>query len=574
MSCHRLSRLPLFLIPLALAACGGGGAVGPDAPTPVFTTLALGADSVAVEVGSTLQLTATPRDQNAAAISGLPAAAWTIEDTAIAEVSGGAVNGKSLGNTRVFVALTVDGVTHGDTATVTVLPATTGGPAHPVGMSGTTFVPSSVTVIVGDSVTWQFSGAVHNVTFGSPAQASLNIPDQAPGTAVSRTFLAAGTYAYECTRHANMTGQVIVQTGQAQVFTSVGIAPVTTTLLIGGTVTLVATPLDQAGVPMAGLPGATYLSQAPGIASVGGSGVVTAVAAGTTTVTASITSAGITHTAVATVIVTAPVPGGASVTATGNNTFSPAAVTIAAGGSVTWQFGNGTHNVTFAAGQPPGGNIPDQSAGTVTRTFPAAGSFAYDGTRHNGMTGSVTVTGAGAPPVYTTLSVAPASPLVAVGGTVAIVATPLDQFGAAMAGLPAATFASSDPAVATVGPSGTVTGVSAGGATITVSLTAGGVTHTGSSAVTVGSSLGVVISTANLTFTPDDVRIPPGQSVTWQFVGATHNVTFEAGGPAPPGGNIPDTAPGNSVTRTFPQAGDYKYECTIHKGLNGKIRVE
>ncbi len=574
MSRPRLFPLPWLLTSLALGACGGGGAVGPAAPTPVFTTLALGADSIGVEVGGALQLAATPRDQNGSAMSGLPAAVWAIEDTALAEVSGGAVTGKSPGNTRVFVTLTVDGVTHGDTAKVTVLPATSGGPAHPVGMSGTTFVPSTISVTVGDSVTWQFSGAVHNVTFGNPAHASLNIPDQAPGAVVSRSFLAAGTYAYECTRHANMTGQVIVQTGQAQVFTAVGIAPVTTTLLVGGTVTLVATPLDQAGVPMPGLPGATYLSQSPGIASVGGSGLVTALTAGTTTVTARITSAGVTHTAVATVIVTAPVPGGASVTATGNNTFSPAAVTIAAGGSVTWQFGNGTHNVTFTGSTPPGGNIPDQSAGAVTRTFPVAGSFGYECTRHNGMTGSVTVTGGGAPPVYTTLSVTPASPLVAVGGTVAIVATPLDQYGAAMSGLPAPVFTSSDPAVATVGPSGTVTGVSAGGATITVSLTAGGITRSGTSAVTVGSSVGVVISTANLTFTPDDVRIPPGQSVTWQFVGTTHNVTFESGGPAPPGGNIPDTAPGNSVSRTFPQAGEYKYECTIHKGLNGKIRVE
>src|SRR5690606_30052898 len=141
MSRHRLRPLPLFLIPQVLAACGGGGAVGPDAPAPVFPTLALGAGSIAVELGRALQLTATPRDQYGAAISGLPAPAWTIEDTAIAEVIGGAVNGKSLGNTRVFVTLTGDGVTHGDTATVSVLPATTGGPALPIGMSGTTFVP-------------------------------------------------------------------------------------------------------------------------------------------------------------------------------------------------------------------------------------------------------------------------------------------------------------------------------------------------------------------------------------------------------------------------------------------------
>jgi plastocyanin len=478
----------------------------------VFTSLTLAADSVAVEAGSALQLSVTPRDQDGTAIAGLPAAGWIIEDTALAGVSAGVVSGKVPGNTRILVRLTVEGVTHGDTARLTVLPAGAGGPAHPVSISGTSFVPPSITVIVGDSVTWLFSGAVHNVLFANPAQGSLNIPDQAPGGTVSRSFLAAGTSAYECTRHANMAGQVIVRTGQVQQFTSVGIAPATTNLLVGGTVTLVATPLDQAGVPMTGLPAATYLSQAPGIVSGTGQGVATAVAAGTTTVPASITSGGVSHVAVATVIVTAPAPGGVSVTATGNNTFSPATVTIAAGGSVTWQFGNGTHNVTCSSGLPPGGSIPDLSAGPITRSFPVAGSFTYECTRHNGMTGTVTVTGGGASPVYSTLSVAPASPLVAVGGTLAIIATPLAQFGAPMAGLPAATFSSSDPAVATVAAAGTVTGVSAGVAGITVSLTAGGVTRTGMSVVTVGTSLGVVISTANLTFTPDDVRIPRGRA--------------------------------------------------------------
>jgi len=42
---------------------------------------------------------------------------------------------------------------------------------------------------------------------------------------------------------------------------------------------------------------------------------------------------------------------------------------------------------------------------------------------------------------------------------------------------------------------------------------------------------------------------------------------------APPGGNIPDTPAGSSMTRTFPTAGDYDYECTRHDGMKGRIRV-
>ena len=59
--------------------------------------------------------------------------------------------------------------------------------------------------------------------------------------------------------------------------------------------------------------------------------------------------------------------------------------------------------------------------------------------------------------------------------------------------------------------------------------------------------------------------------MTWQFSGATHNVTFKD--IAPPGGNIPNSAPGTSASRTFNVEGDYDYFCTIHDGMKGRIRV-
>ena len=42
----------------------------------------------------------------------------------------------------------------------------------------------------------------------------------------------------------------------------------------------------------------------------------------------------------------------------------------------------------------------------------------------------------------------------------------------------------------------------------------------------------------------------------------------------PPGGDIPDTAPGNAVTRTFPTRGDYDYFCTHHDDMKGRVRIE
>jgi plastocyanin len=74
-----------------------------------------------------------------------------------------------------------------------------------------TFSPSEVTIPAGGSVTWQFSGARHNVTFQGAAPSGGSIPDQDAGTSASRTFALAGTYNYLCTRHAGMSGRVIVQ---------------------------------------------------------------------------------------------------------------------------------------------------------------------------------------------------------------------------------------------------------------------------------------------------------------------------------------------------------------------------
>ena len=90
-------------------------------------------------------------------------------------------------------------------------------------------------------------------------------------------------------------------------------------------------------------------------------------------------------------------PGSATVTTPGTS-FSPTTVSVAPGASVTWQITGGTHNVTFGANKPTGGDIPDTNAGrSVSRTFPAAGTFDYQCTRHSGMTGRVVVGDAGAP---------------------------------------------------------------------------------------------------------------------------------------------------------------------------------
>lgn len=88
------------------------------------------------------------------------------------------------------------------------------GPSAPSGntivMGASSFVPPALTIHLDESVTWSnTSGILHNVTF-TTAGAPANIPDHTAGN-TARTFTTTGTFAYDCTNHAGMSGTVTVQ---------------------------------------------------------------------------------------------------------------------------------------------------------------------------------------------------------------------------------------------------------------------------------------------------------------------------------------------------------------------------
>jgi plastocyanin len=179
------------------------------------------------------------------------------------------------------------------------------------------------------------------------------------------------------------------------------------------------------------------------------------------------------------------------------------------------------------------------------------------------------------PAVFTTLTVSPAGPTLVDGDTVQLTATPRDQNGVAMAGLPAATFALTAGTSVSVSPTGRVIALNPGGSTVTATLTSGATTRTGTSTPTVGAlstAADVAVSGAGTSFSPDTVKIAVGGSVTWTFTAganAPHNVTFAT---PPAGGNIGDTTTG-SASRTFGTAGRFSYQCTRHGGMNGAVVV-
>lgn len=85
---------------------------------------------------------------------------------------------------------------------------TVGAADRDVAISGFSFSPRTVTVGVGDSVTWTNSDAqTHTATSGT----AWDTGDIGNGESASITFRRAGTYDYICAIHPTMTGTVVVR---------------------------------------------------------------------------------------------------------------------------------------------------------------------------------------------------------------------------------------------------------------------------------------------------------------------------------------------------------------------------
>ena len=103
---------------------------------------------------------------------------------------------------------------------------------HAVDIAGFAFSPGSVTVTVGDTVTWTNADAQSHTATADDA--SFDTGTIARNTSKSATFSTAGTFGYHCKIHPQMTGTVVVQAaaggggGGATVPPADTVAPVTT----------------------------------------------------------------------------------------------------------------------------------------------------------------------------------------------------------------------------------------------------------------------------------------------------------------------------------------------------------
>jgi plastocyanin len=71
-------------------------------------------------------------------------------------------------------------------------------------------------------------------------------------------------------------------------------------------------------------------------------------------------------------------------------------------------------------------------------------------------------------------------------------------------------------------------------------------------------------------FAPKDISVEPGATVTWTNNDSfTHSVRFLDGG------EVQMMKPGESVTRTFPAPGLFRYDCSLHPNdMKGSVLVE
>ena len=79
----------------------------------------------------------------------------------------------------------------------------------------------------------------------------------------------------------------------------------------------------------------------------------------------------------------------------------------------------------------------------------------------------------------------------------------------------------------------------------------------------------IKVSIVNFQFTPAEVTIAPGESVTWvNDDGAPHGLEYHDGSS---GKDL--LLPGASYNRRFDQPGTYDYNCSVHPYMMGRVIV-
>ena len=178
-------------------------------------------------------------------------------------------------------------------------------------------------------------------------------------------------------------------TPPAQVVSRVTVTGTTTTLTVGQTTTVTAAAFSAAGSQVAVGSAPSWSTSAAAVAAVDQAGKVTAVSAGSATITADV--AGVKGTLIFTVTPLATVS--KDTIFTPGIAFSPNQLTVARGANVIFALGfDGTgHDVRFTVKTGSPADIPVTTRQYIARNFAVAGNFPFFCPTHPEMTGAITV---------------------------------------------------------------------------------------------------------------------------------------------------------------------------------------
>ncbi len=291
-----------------------------------------------------------------------------------------------------------------------------------------------------------------------------------------------------------------------------------------------------------------------------------------------------------------------------DRSFSPTTIEVAAGGSVTWANNDSEEHTVTATDSSWDSGIFD-TGGTYTRTFDAAGTFAYFCVIHPDMTGSVVVTGSGddpPPPVEPPPPAdepVPPPPAPTGPGAVTIVDFDFSPSGLTVSAGSTVTWTNSGAAPHTVtavdgssdsgflfsGAGYSKTFPTAGTfgyfctlhpdmtGTITVTASDGTAPPPNSDpppgsdpfadpAPVSGSGDVNVVDNA---FGPSSITVSAGSTISWLNKGALPHTVTASNGSFDSGILVS----GNRYSRTFATPGTFSYFCTIHPEMTGTVFV-
>lgn len=253
----------------------GGATLTVTAAAATVTTVAVIPASFSREEGETIQLVAQPMDIDDNILSG-KVVTWSTSSAAVATVNAtGLVTMVSAGS--VTITATCETINGTSVGTVT---------AAPVAVASVSISPISFSVAAGatQTLTATARDVNNNVLTGRPMLWSSNNNSVAT---VSQAGVVTGVAAGSATITVVCEGKSAVSTATVTpvAVASVTVSPATFSINAGATITLVATPKDSGGNALTGRL-VTWGSSDVTKATVSSSGVVTGVAAGSVTITA------------------------------------------------------------------------------------------------------------------------------------------------------------------------------------------------------------------------------------------------------------------------------------------------